>query len=275
MIIDAHQHLWRIGQNGHEWPTPDLDGLYRDFVPDDLTSACAGLDIAGTVLVQSQPCDADTDWMLEIAAATPLIKGVVGWSDLAAPDAPGRIVELAQTPKLKGLRPMLQGLPEDDWILRDAVQPALAAMAAHDLTFDALVFTRHLPFIDALAKQYTALSIIIDHGAKPPLSQPQDMAQWRESIARIAENANVSCKLSGLLTEMAKEQAEDILTPCADHLLAVFGAERLMWGSDWPVVLLKTDYRNWFDWTGHWLDGKPDSARIDIMGETARRIYRL
>mgnify|MGYP000043486672 FL=1 len=275
MLIDAHQHLWQIGQNGHEWPTPELGVIYRDFVPDDLAAACAGLDITGTVLVQSQPCDADTDWMLEVAAAAPLIRGVVGWTDLAAPEAIQRIARLAQRPKLKGLRPMLQGLPQDDWILRDKVQPALEAMVAHELTFDALVFTRHLPFIDRLAKQYPDLRIIIDHGAKPPLGQPETMTQWRDAIASVAVNPNVTCKLSGLLTEMASGQGEDILAPCADHLLTIFGAERLMWGSDWPVVLLKDSYRHWFDWTRRWLDGKPETVSLMIMGETARRIYRL
>jgi len=275
MLIDAHQHLWQVGKNGHEWPTPDLGGIYRDFVPDNLAAACEGLGIAGTVLVQSQPCDADTDWMLEVAATTPLIRGVVGWTDLAAPEAVQRIAELAQRPKLKGLRPMLQGLPQDDWILRDEVQPALEAMVAHELTFDALVFTRHLPFIDRLAKQYPGLRIIIDHGAKPPFGQPENMTQWRDAIASVAANPNVTCKLSGLLTEMASGQGEDSLAPCADHLLAIFGAERLMWGSDWPVVLLKDSYRHWFDWTRRWLDGKPEAIRVMIMGETARQIYRL
>ncbi len=275
MVIDAHQHLWRIGRNGHEWPTPDLSGIYRDFVPDDLTSGCEGLGITGTILVQSQPSAADTGWMLEIAAATQLIRGVVGWTDLAAPDAPERIAGLARQPKLKGLRPMLQGLPQDDWILRDDVRPALDAMVAHDLTFDALIFTRHLPFIDRLAKLYPDLRIVIDHGAKPPLGRPGDMAAWQDRIALVAQNSNVSCKLSGLLTEMADGQGNNVLTPCADHLLAAFGADRLMWGSDWPVVLLKESYRHWFDWTRRWLDGKPETARETIIGETACRFYKL
>lgn len=275
MTIDSHQHLWRIGQNGHEWPTPDLSVIYRDFAPDDLATACTELNITGTVLVQSQPADADTDWMLAVAAATPMIKGVVGWVDFAAPDALQRIARLARQPKLKGLRPMLQGLAQDDWILRDDVRPALEAIIAHGLTFDALVYTRHLPFIDQLAHRYPALRIVIDHGAKPPLGDPDGMKRWREEIAAVAQNLNVTCKLSGLLTEMAGGQCEDVLTPCADHLLAIFGADRLMWGSDWPVVLLKDSYHHWHDWTLRWLDGKPETAQNAIMGETARRFYKL
>lgn len=275
MIIDAHQHLWRIGQNGHEWPTPDLGEIYHDFGPEDLAAACDGLNIDGTILVQSQPSDADTDWMLEVAAATPLIRGVVGWTDFAAPEASQRIAHLARQPKLKGLRPMLQGLPQDDWIVREDIRPALEAMTIHDLAFDALVYTRHLPFIDQLARHNPDLRIVIDHGAKPPLGHPEDMAQWQDAISAVARNANVSCKLSGLLTEMPDEQNEDLLTPCADHLLAVFGPDRLMWGSDWPVILLKDSYSHWFNWTLRWLTDKPETTQTAIMGETARRFYQL
>ncbi len=279
MIIDAHQHLWRIGQEGkkygHEWPTTDLSEIYRDFGPDDLAAACDRLNIDGTMLVQSQPSDADTDWMLEIAAATPLIRGVIGWTDLSAPDAPQRIAALARQPKLKGLRPMLQGLPQDDWILHDEVRPGLEATTAHGLTFDALVYTRHLPFIDQLAQRYPDLRIVIDHGAKPPLGHSENMAQWQDAIAAVAQNTNVTCKLSGLLTELPDGQNKDVLSPCADHLLTAFGANRLMWGSDWPVVLLKDTYRRWFDWTTRWLADKPKTTRVMIMGETARRFYQL
>ncbi|HTM80944.1 amidohydrolase family protein [Asticcacaulis sp.] len=275
MIIDAHQHLWRIGQNGHEWPTPDLGEIYHDFGPEDLAAACDGLNIDGTILVQSQPSDADTDWMLAVAAATPLIRGVVGWTDFAAAEASQRIAHLARQPKLKGLRPMLQGLPQDDWIVREDIRPALEAMTIHDLAFDALVYTRHLPFIDQLARHNPDLRIVIDHGAKPPLGHPEDMAQWQGAISAVARNANVSCKLSGLLTEMPDEQNEDLLTPCANHLLAVFGPDRLMWGSDWPVILLKDSYSHWFNWTLRWLTDKPETTQTAIMGETARRFYQL
>jgi L-fuconolactonase len=275
LIIDAHQHLWQISRSSHEWPTPDLSAIYRDYGTDDLASTCAGLNIAGTVLVQAQPSEGDTHWMLAVAAATPLIKAVVGWTDLAAPEASGRITELAKLPKLKGLRPMLQALPQDDWILRDEVQPALEVMAAHGLSLDALVLTRHLPMIDQLAKRHPSLAIIIDHGAKPPLGHPQDMAQWRDGITAVAQNAHVTCKLSGLLTEMLPEQTEAGLAPCADHLLAAFGPGRLMWGSDWPVVLLRHSYRHWFDWTQAWLADKPETTHALIMGGTAHKIYNL
>lgn len=274
MIVDAHQHLWRIGQNGHEWPTADLGAIYRDFGPADLQVVTEEAGVTATVLVQSQPNDADTDWMLDIAAETPLIKGVVGWTDLAAPDAAARIAALARRPKLKGLRPMLQGLGDDGWILRDDVRPALNAMCDYGLTFDALVFTRHLPFIAQLAERHSDLAIVIDHGAKPPISEDLDFA-WANGITRLAAHESVYCKLSGLLTEMAPHQSLVDMTSYADHLYAAFGPDRVMWGSDWPVVLLRDSYRAWFDWTSAWLTAKPPSVRAAILGGTATRFYTL
>lgn len=274
MIVDSHQHLWQIGQNGHEWPTPDLDAIHRDFVTADLTAVAGAAGVDATVLVQSQPADIDTDWMLDVADASPLIQGVVGWTDLSAPDAARRLADLARRPKLKGMRPMLQGLDDDEWILRDTVRPALKALLDLGLRFDALVFTRHLGAIDRLAGLLPDLPIIIDHCAKPPLASGT-LSDWREAIARVAERPNVTCKLSGLFTEMTPGQSADDARPVADHVLSVFGPERLMWGSDWPVVLLRRPYGGWLDWTKAWLDDKTAEVRTAVLGNTARRVYAL
>lgn len=278
MIIDAHQHLWQVGRHDHTWPTPDLAAIYRDFVPGDLIDAAQATGVDGTVLVQSQPADADTAWLLDVAGATPLVKGVVGWTDMAAPEAAERIRALAGRQKFRGLRPMLQGMEDADWILRPALEPALATMVDLGLTFDALIYSRHLAAITTLARRWPDLSIIIDHGAKPPLAKDDlsdDMTSWRDAMARAAEAGNVTCKLSGLVTEMGEGQDMAVVAGCADHLLDIFGAERLMWGSDWPVVLLRGSYGDWFGWTRRWLRDKEISVREHIMGRTAERVYRL
>ena len=275
MIVDAHHHLWRIGQNGHEWPTPDLEAIHRDFEAADLARVLAGTGVEATVLVQSQPSDLDTGWMLDVAAENDLIKGVVGWTDLAAPNAPARIRALARHARLKGLRPMLQGLPQDDWILRAEVRPALMAMTDQSLSLDALVFTRHLPAIVALARALPSLAIVIDHGAKPPFARPQDMKLWRDLMSRAADLPNIACKLSGLFTELAPGQDPTDATPVADHLLAAFGPDRLMWGSDWPVVDLQGGYAPWLDWTRRWIDNGKSHAREAILSRTACAFYRL
>jgi len=144
MLIDAHQHFWTIGGPGQSWPTADLPAIHRDFTPVDLTAAARGTGLTGTILVQSQPSDADTDWLLSVAAATPIVLGVVGWADLSARDAPARIASLACHPKFRGLRPMLHELPDDDWIADPRLDPAIDAMVDHHLSLDALIRPRHL-----------------------------------------------------------------------------------------------------------------------------------
>lgn len=273
MLIDAHQHYWRIGRNGHGWPTPDLDPIYRDFGPEDWRAVAAPLGITGSILVQSQPADADTDWLLELASDTPTIKAVVGWADLKAPDAAVRIRELARSPKLKGLRPMLQSLANDDWIIDPVLDPAIEAMIAAGLRFDALVFTRHLPYLRAFAERWPDLPIVIDHGAKPLIADDR-LDPWRNEIARLAELPNVMCKLSGLFTEMRDGQCREALAPYVRYLAERFGPERLMWGSDWPVILLAGEYEEWFRLAAQ-MTGFDERGRAELFGGTAARFYGI
>ena len=209
-------------------------------------------------------------WLLAGAAHAPLALGVVGWTDVAAPDAPARIATLAENPLLKGLRPMLQDLA-DDWILDPAVEPALAAMIAADLSFDALVKPRHLPAILELVRRWPDLRVVIDHGAKPEIAAGR-LDPWREQMAALAAWPGVHCKLSGLLTEAGETPTADAVAPCAKHLIEVFGPDRLMWGSDWPVLNLAGDYPSWRAMCSAWV--RPDD-RTALFGETARRFYRL
>ena len=271
MIIDAHQHFWRIGDNDCRWPTPDLGAIYRDFGPADLEREIAPAGVAGAVLVQSQESDRDTDWLLEIAESTPFVRGVVGWVDLKAPSAPERIAALASRAKLCGLRPMLQGLPAD-WILDPGVEPAIGAMERNGLCFDALVYTRHLPALREFAQRHPNLPIVIDHCAKPPIAA-NAFARWSTEMAALARLPNVWCKLSGLLTEAAADQPRTALRPYIEHTVAAFG-ERLMWGSDWPVLKLAGNY-------GEWLDLAREMSRLRgaalerLLCGAAQAFYRL
>nr|WP_295106120.1 amidohydrolase family protein [uncultured Caulobacter sp.] len=270
MLIDAHCHVWRIGQNGHEWPTPDLAAIYRDFDLRNLEQDSKLYDLSGVILVQSQPSERDTGWLLELAAADPLALGVVGWTDLAAPDAPDRIATLARDPWLKGLRPMLQDLASD-WILDPKLAPAIAAIIAADLPFDALVKPRHLPAMLELLRRWPDLRIVIDHGAKPEIAAGR-LDPWREEMAALAAEPGVHCKLSGLLTEAGDRPTAQAVEPYARHLIEVFGPDRLMWGSDWPVLNLAGDYPSWRAMCEAWA---PSEQHAALFGETARRFYRL
>ncbi|MDF0487146.1 amidohydrolase family protein [Sphingomonas sp. H39-1-10] len=244
-LIDAHQHFWSLATVGHEWPTAAEADIHRDFGPDDLVMAAAGLPLTGSVLVQSQPTDTDTDWMLALAERTPLVQAVVGWVDLAHAQAPERILALAERPKLRGLRPMLQSIADTDWLLQDALVPALEAMRTAGLRLDALVQPRHLPMLARFAERWPDLPIVIDHAAKP-YAATATLDPWRDDIAALA-SLGLHCKMSGLRTEQAPGQPAEDLMPYVEHLVRAFGA-RLMWGSDWPVLLLSGDaYRHWHD----------------------------
>jgi L-fuconolactonase len=268
--IDAHQHYWTVGAPWHVWPTSALPQIFCDFTPADLDPARTLCEVSGTILVQSQPSHAETAWMLSLAARTPSVLGVVGWIDVDGPDPPERICELARHPLLKGLRPMLQDLPAD-WILRDAAVPALRAMVEHKLVFDALVRPVHLPAIATLAERYPTLAIVIDHAAKPDIAGRSDQP-WHDDLARIARCPNVACKLSGLITEAADDWAIDDLTPWADHILSGFGSERVIWGSDWPVLLLRASYAEWLAAAGALVQRADHAA---VFAENAARIYDL
>jgi L-fuconolactonase len=268
VIIDAHQHFWRLGEHDCVWPTPDFAAIHRNFEPSDFEPLAAHEGVRASVLVQSQESDRDTDWLLELAARTGFVKAVVGWTDLMAPEAPARIAELAARPKMRGLRPMLQSLP-DGWIANPALDPAVAAMIEHGLSFDALVFTRHLADLHRFALRHAGLRIVIDHGAKPPIASGL-LDHWRSEIAHVAELPNVFCKLSGLLTEALPHRDSGLIAFCVRHLVEAFGPGRLMWGSDWPVLDLAGDYPGWLAMARS-LVGESRA----IFAGTARKFYRI
>jgi L-fuconolactonase len=271
MLIDAHQHFWRICENDCEWPSADLKPIYRDFLPGDLEKELKCSGIGGTVLVQSQPSVADTLWLIELAAQTPFVQAVVGWVEFPAADAAQHIERLAKKPKLRGLRPMLQNLDDDRWILQDAIEPALDAMMQLDLSFDALIYPRHLPVIAEVARRFPKLKIVVDHGAKPAIAAGEIDA-WRAEMATVARFPNIYCKVSGLLTEAGPNWRAAQLASYVAHLHACFGAERLMWGSDWPVLNLSADYQQWWDLSRGLLPATDFDA---IAGRTARHFYRI
>jgi len=273
-VIDAHQHFWRLGEHDCTWPTPDLEAIHRDFVPGDLAPLLAEAGVRGTVLVQSQQSEADTRFLMQLVEEEEMIRGVVGWTDLAAADAPEKIAALAGNPWLKGLRPMLQGMDDTGWVLSDEVASGLDAMEAHDLSLDALVYTRHLPSIVTLARQRPELAIVIDHAAKPPLAartlKEGSLKEWEDSMTAAASRPNICCKLSGLLTEAGPETDLTLIRQTISRLLDLFGEERLIWGSDWPVLNLAGAYGSWLD-----LCQDVTGPSAAIYGANAERFYRL
>ncbi|WP_144112910.1 amidohydrolase family protein [Paraburkholderia sp. BCC1886] len=276
--IDAHQHYWDPARGDYDWLTPELTALYRPRGPADLAPLRERAGIARTVVVQAAPTLEETRYLLDMARDEPSIAGVVGWVPLLLPTAPALIDALAREPKFKGVRPMLQDLPDDAWIANPDLAPAIDALIAHDLAFDALIFTRHVDAIETFAARFPALRIVIDHGAKPPIRSGSGGAGWQawaDGITRLAALPRVYCKLSGLATEAAPGWTDATLQPYADHLLQSFGPARLMWGSDWPVLDLNGDYQQWHATAHRLLASLTEAGRNAVFGGNAASFYRL
>ncbi|RYF44048.1 MAG: amidohydrolase [Comamonadaceae bacterium] len=276
MRIDAHQHYWSPHHGDYGWLVPSraLRSICRPFAPPDLHPHLNAAEIAGTVLVQAAPSAAETLRLLEIAARPgSRVLGVVGWCDFEAPDAPAQVCALAGNPLLKGLRPMLQDLPDPRWILRPEVAPALDAMERMRLALDLLVKPHQLDAVQELAQRRPALHMVIDHAAKPSI--PDGFQRWAEQIGRVAQHKHLHCKLSGLLTEAPIGAGVETLRPFSDHLLQAFGPERLLWGSDWPVLTLAASYAHWYGMSGALLSGLSAAQQALVFGGNAARFYRM
>lgn len=272
MIIDAHQHFWQLARGDYSWLTPELLPLYNDFMPEDLAPHLLQNGINGTILVQAAPTVAETEFLLEIADNTPFVLGVVGWADFAAPTVAKDIVRLAQHPKLVGLRPMIQDIADDDWMLRADLTPAFEAMIEADLTFDALVLPGHLSRLHQLLFRHPKLRTVIDHAAKPEIAGGL-FDDWANDIALIAHETGAYCKLSGLLTEAGDDWTQTDVAPYVAHLFTHFGPLRLVWGSDWPVLNIATNYETWIDLARSFMPSERDGK--SVFGLNAADLYRL
>lgn len=259
-MIDAHQHFWRLGQNDCTWPTGAEAAIYRDFLPEDWLAVAAPCGVTGSVLVQSQESARDTAWLLDLAEQHEFILGVVGWTDLTVTDFP-------QSPWLKGLRPMVQDR-EADYLDNLAFTPSLHAMAARGLVFDALVRPHHLPSLQRMARRNPGLRIVIDHCAKPAIAADGNMMAWQRDMDELADLPNVACKLSGLLTEADGRDVRWAIDWVAD----VYAPDRLLWGSEWPVLNLAGEYAGWLALAKSSI---PEAAHAAVFNDNARRIYRL
>ncbi|WIY23430.1 amidohydrolase family protein [Parasedimentitalea psychrophila] len=272
--IDAHQHFWSVARDDYGWLTPELETLYRDFLPADLAPELERHQIAATILVQAAPSVAETRFMLSLADDHSFIKGVVGWVDFEHPGAAQQISELAEHAALVGLRPMIQDIADPDWMLRPDLTPAFQALIAQGLTFDALTLPPHLPNLIQLLQRHPDMRVVINHGSKP-LIRDGLIQPWAENMAALARDTQAYCKLSGLVTEANADWTTEDLKPYVDHLLSCFGPDRLIWGSDWPVCLLASSYEHWMETTDSLLSGLSASERDAILGENAARAYSL
>jgi len=272
-IVDSHQHFWRLDRGDYGWLTPQFAPIYRDFLPEHLAPQLARAGVGSTVLVQAAPTVEETRFLLELAHADSFIAGVVGWVDFESADVVETIEQLADDPQLLGLRPMIQDIPDADWMLDTGLAPAFEAMLDHGLVFDALVLPKHLTALLELTARYPDLAMVLDHGAKPPLASG-GLEAWKAGVAALARETPMVCKLSGLVTEAGSADPK-ALQPAVEHLLECFGPKRMMWGSDWPVCELVCTYDAWRATTDSLLTSLSVSEREQIFSGTARATYGI
>ena len=273
MIIDAHQHFWAVSRGDYGWleNNPAVGAIARDIRPADLRPHLSRHRIDRTVLVQAAPTLEETEYLLGLADATDFIAKVVGWIDFEDKSHARHLARFAKHPKFAGVRPMIQDIADENWMHRPEVQWAFAAIIEHDVTFDALGHPRHLAAFGRLFHRYPHMRTVIDHGMKPSI-RTGEFDAWAAGMSELASFPHVTCKLSGLLTEAASGANEATLKPYVAHLLASFGPDRLMWGSDWPVLELAAGYDDWWSMARALV---PAAAADAIFGETASRFYRI
>ncbi|MEM6987021.1 MAG: amidohydrolase family protein [Pseudomonadota bacterium] len=276
-MIDAHQHFWHPARGDYGW-IPEGDAILdRAYGPADLAPDLAKSGVERTIIVQAAPSVEETEYMLGIADATPSVAGVVGWINFENPGDRSHLERLAAHPKFLGVRPMIQDIPDVDWMLRDDIQWAFEAIVDLNLSFDALGFPRHLDNFLTLFTRYPNMRVVLDHCMKPEITRGPEhaFAPWAAAMQALAEQTTAYCKLSGLVTEDGTDWTVVRLRPYTDHVLACFGPERVMWGSDWPVCRLRCEYGDWVSTAQALTSQLSTQAREAVFGRTARAFYRL
>lgn len=272
--IDAHHHLWKYSKTEYDWISEEMQVLRHDFLPDDLESVLEVAHVDGSVVVQARQTLAETEWLLSLSKTNTKIAGVVGWAPIADSDFPELLEELTQQTKLVGLRHIVQAEPIE-FLDGAAFNQGVSHMQATGLVYDLLVYEHQmsaaLRFVDRHPKQ----SFVLDHCAKPRIAS-KELEPWRTHLRELGKRPNVTCKLSGLVTEAKwKNWTLETLTPYLDAVLEAFGAERLMAGSDWPVCLLATTYVRWWRTLSEYCAQLSGLEQAQIMGLTAERVYQL
>ena len=272
-MIDAHQHFWELARDDYGWLTPELPALYRDFQPEHLQPELVEAGISGTLLVQAAPTVAETEYLLKMAEQTSWVKGVVGW---VAMDTPYFREQLDQINNiwLKGLRPMLQDMDDSEWILSSALDQSFDDLIESGLVFDALVKPpQWQPLLRRLQK-HPKLNVVIDHGGKPAISLNR-IEPWRGYIKQLATETSSYCKLSGLWSEAGTSLSLEAIRRWLDVLFEHFGPERIIWGSDWPVLTTVGQYQNWLELCSDYCQQLSAAQKQAVFGGNAIKVYQL
>ena len=277
-VIDAHHHVWDLAVRDQPWlGGPGLAPIRRSFTLDDLRPAAEAAGVGATVLVQTVTVAAETPELLALAAGDPLVAGVVGWTDLTGPAVAEELARLADGPGgdyLAGVRHQVQSEPDPDWLRRPDVIRGLRAVAAAGLCYDLVVRPHQIPAASYAAAAVPELTLVLDHAGKPPIADG-DLGAWRAAIREFAAHPNTTCKLSGLVTEAPPGAPSQAFADVADVVLSAFRADRVMFGSDWPVCLLVSDYAGVTELARSLTAGLSAAERAAVFWGTAARVYRI
>jgi L-fuconolactonase len=275
MKIDAHHHFWSYSQTDYDWIDDRMAAIRRDFLPAELRTTIAGAGITHAISVQARQTLAETEWLLDLAAEHEFIAGVVGWVPLSSPTVAVDLAELATRPKLRGVRHVLQGEPDERYMLRPEFNRGIRALAPHDLTYDILIFERQLPQTIAFVDRHPNQRFVLDHIAKPRIREGV-VSPWRENLRELARRPNVWCKFSGVVTEADYAGwTEAQVAPYFETSLEAFGPKRLMFGSDWPVCLVACEYSRWVDVVARFVSRLSPAEQDHFWWKNALAAYGL
>lgn len=275
MIIDAHQHFWKYHPVKDAWITDDMKVIQADFLPGDLLPVLQQNGVDACVAVQADQSEAETQFLLELAAAHPFVKGVVGWVDLRAANLEEQLQHYTQYTRLKGFRHIVQGEPDPNFLLKEEFCNGIRALQPYNFTYDILVYPIQLPAVKKFVQLFPQQKLVIDHMAKP-YCKTGEIAEWEKSMRAIAKSSNVYCKISGLVTEAHWQQwTPATFAPYLEVVLEAFGPQRLMYGSDWPVCLVAAQYAQVKNIVTDCISRLSKAEQAAIMGGNAAAFYQL
>jgi L-fuconolactonase len=273
--IDSHQHFWQYSPAEHAWMTEEMSSIRRDFLPSDLKPLLEGLGFAGCVAVQARQNLAETRWLLDLAGQHEFIRGVVGWVDLRSAELDRQLREFAGNRKLVGIRHVVQDETDDEFMLREEFRRGIARLAEFGLAYDLLIYPRQLRAAIRLVEEFPKQRFVLDHIAKPPIAEGR-IEPWASGVRRLAQAPNVSCKVSGMVTEARWKgwQGSDF-RPYLEVIFEAFGTERLMIGSDWPVCTVSAAYESAMGIVLDYIAQLGAEEKDGILGGNCIKFYRL
>ena len=275
MIIDSHHHFWKYDPIEYDWIDDSMKVIRKDFLPENLKTTIQVAGVDGVISVQARQSVEETDWLIGMAHQNEFIKGVLGWLPLIQDDIEAYLEQYADEKFLKGVRHVIQGEPDPEFILRKDFNRSISLLRKYSLVYDILIVERQLPNTIRFVDQHPNQAFVLDHIAKPLIGR-NELSPWKENIIELAKRENVNCKISGMVSEADYQEWTPLqLFPYFEVILEAFGPDRLLFGSDWPVCLVATSFKNWMELVRENISQLSESERVKMMGENAIRLYQL